>query len=361
MKKLLAILTLCLPLVFTACIKDDEPDFSVPTLTDNNTIQFTIKIDDRLTFHFDALWGEKTAIDWGDGKVEKMYATNTDTKGHKFKSAGTYRIKIWSDHLTLFNVSGLFHPMNDISIGNCPKLETLGLGGFVKTTSFKINGSCPNLTDLNIGNWADLESVDLSNCPNIKTLSCYTHPKLKKLDVSKNEKLESLHCFYNGLTELVIGDNISTMRSLNCSYNNLTTLNLGNLTVSELAVDNNKLTSLDLSKMTTLSQLYCDSNDIKTLKITANKLLKHLSCTNNLLASLDVSENKQLVNLRIAKNKMNAQALNNIFTALPDSPTLNSTKPGATPNKIMFYENEGENGCNADIITNKGWIIAGKE
>ena len=357
MKKLLVTLILCLPLVFTACNNDDEPDFDVPQLTDDNTIQFTLKIDDKFSFYFDALLGEKTAIDWGDGKMEKMYATDTDAKGHKFKSAGTYRIKVWSEHLTLFSISGLFHSINDLHIGNCPKLEIFTAGGLVRSTSFKVGKNCPNLKDLNIGNWADLESFDVSECTNLETLSCYTHPKLKTLDVSANKKLFVLRCTYNGLTRLVIGDK-NIMSTIDCSRNNLTELEFGDLSLGELVVDNNKLTSLDLSKMENLSTLICDSNRIATLDISANKRLGLLSCSNNLLTSFNGSNKQYLTRLNSAKNQMEAQALNDIFTALPNSPTKKLYVP-SQPQKstIMIYENPGTTTCNTSIITDKDWMI----
>ena len=363
MKKLLFSLMLCLPVIFVACDNDDEPDFFVPELTDSNTIQFTFETGDSPYGYIEALIGEKVAVDWGDGTMNKYYASDGTHARHEYGSRGTFRIKVWSDELTLLNIMGLLHPLSNLSIGNCPKLEALIINSIGGNTSFKIGNNCPNLTDLNIGNWASLSSLDISECTNLRTLACYTNGSLKALDVSKNSKLETLRCSDNKLETLVLGNN-SNLRNLECGKNRLRTINIeGTPTISDLYISDNEIASIDLSKLQRLSTFYGDDNSFSTLDISNNQNLTRFSCRENKITDiiLDAEKNKALKYVCIAYNELEANTLDKIFTALSVSQTVKTSVSQPQPNTIEYHNNPGESGCDKTIITNKNWIIKEKE
>ena len=362
MKKLLFSLMLCLPVIFVACDNDDEPDFFVPELTDSNTIQFTFETGDSPYGYIEALIGEKVAVDWGDGTMNKYYASDGTHARHEYGSRGTFRIKVWSDELTLLNIMGLLHPLSNLSIGNCPKLEALIINSIGGNTSFKIGNNCPNLTDLNIGNWASLSSLDISECTNLRTLACYTNEGLKALDVSKNSKLETLRCSDNRLETLVLGNN-TNLKNLECGKNRLRTIDIeGSPNISDLYISDNEIATIDLSKLQQLSTFYGDDNSFSTLDISNNQNLSQLSCRENKITdiTLDAEKNKALRYVRIADNELEANTLDKIFTALPVSSIVKTSISEPQPNAIQYYGNPGEGNCKENIITDKGWKVIPK-
>jgi hypothetical protein len=78
--------------------------------------------------------------------------------------------------------------------------------------------------------------------------------------------------------------------------------NFTELTV--LYVENNQLTSLNLSKNTKLEILYCDSNQLTSLDVNNCVKLTSLNCNYNSLTTLDVSDNKKLEILFCFNNQL---------------------------------------------------------
>ena len=93
------------------------------------------------------------------------------------------------------------------------------------------------------------------------------------------------------LDNYVLTNNINTVTDLE-----LNDLGISNLTgiaafnsLTILYLDNNLLTSLDVSSNTNLTHLFCENNQLTSLNVSNNPELNHLYCYGNLLTSLDVS------------------------------------------------------------------------
>jgi uncharacterized protein (TIGR02145 family) len=127
--------------------------------------------------------------------------------------------------------------------------------------------------------------------------------KLTTLDISKNISLIKLSCKGNKLTTLDVSKNTS-LTELNCGVNQITALNVSkNISLTKLNCQYNKLTTLDVSKNISLTMLYCDINQLTSLDVSKNTGLTWLSCTQNQLTSLDVSKNIVLTKLYCVGNK----------------------------------------------------------
>ena len=97
-----------------------------------------------------------------------------------------------------------------------------------------------------------------------------------------------------GQTLTIRGD----VTELGCSENQLTSLDVSkNTTLTTLGCSENQLTSLDVSKNTALTSLGCSENQLTSLDVSKNKALRWLSCTGNQLTSLDVSNCTSLTRL----------------------------------------------------------------
>lgn len=82
---------------------------------------------------------------------------------------------------------------------------------------------------------------------------------------------------------------------LACQDNKLTSLNItNNKYLNILSCENNQLTSLDVSNNTSLTFLTCNNNQLTSLDVSNNLNLTDLDCSHNLISTFDVSKNTQL-------------------------------------------------------------------
>lgn len=329
---------ICIMLGLSSCDKDHSwetigEDFEAPALTEKNTIQFTIHIDQWSILEI-YLKG-RTVIDWGDGKKTKLGTNfNEDAPSHKYPQ-GEYRVKIWSEELTFLNTSSMLLSFSDLHLGNCPLLESLYTGCINGTTHLELS-SCPRLETLNIGSCPDLVSIDVSQCPQLRDLLCYSNPKLEVLDTSHNLSLSTL----------------------DCSFGNLSTLSLAkNDALQTLKYDYNQLTSLDLSRCPQLSDLICGGNQLTELDLSGLSYLGTVSCGKNRLSSLLLALENRISHLSCADNELDAEALNSVFRSLRQY----VVKPNGSPYSITFYGNPGEMACNTEILAEKNWVIKKEE
>lgn len=177
-----------------------------------------------------------------------------------------------------------------------PQLDSLKQFTFNNSPLKSIDLSkCPALTSLIINNYSaskyapQLESIDLSKNVNLESVQLQgnqnNYGKLKKLDLSNNTKLTGMGLYvqYNELEELIIGEN------------ELTAIN----------VQNNKLTSLDLSKFPKLKSLYAADNQLKTIDATVCPNLAWFDVKNNQLeGDMDISNLEKLANVYVNNNKL---------------------------------------------------------
>lgn len=147
---------------------------------------------------------------------------------------------------------------------------------------------------------------------NITTLACDNN-KLTSIDVSKNTALTGLRIMANKISELDISKNIG-LTNLECSNNLLTQLDLSNnaATLSDLRCNSNLLTSLDISKLKLLWLLRCADNKLTKLDVSENTALGSIVCGSNQISSLDVSRNTKLYELNFSGNQISSINLNNI-------------------------------------------------
>jgi Leucine-rich repeat (LRR) protein len=141
-----------------------------------------------------------------------------------------------------------------------------------------------------------------ANGGNIRTLVCPDN-KLTSLDVSKIPYVSILNCARNQLDSIDVSP-ASSMTSFDCSGNKLTKVTLGENAVRNFNCSGNSLTSVDVSKCTDLSIFNCSNNNLATLDVTANTGLTSLNCSNNKLTSLGLSTNTNLTTLNCSNNNL---------------------------------------------------------
>ncbi|NDV60527.1 hypothetical protein D0T85_20765 [Bacteroides sp. 519] len=362
--------------------KDSEPvfdpaDFDVPELTTENSIIVDVNLFVRQGFAFEAQ-GEKIAVDWGDGTLEKYYMLDEDSKGchHVYAEEGVYQIKIWSDHITHLSISSQKDYISDIYFGYAPILTYLSLDNFVGFEHALID-NCPILEHLVLHSWSDLVSLDISKCRELKEFDCVTNKKLATLDLHYNDLLERICINEVGISELDISNN-RALKNIEIKRTNITSLSLAsNYFVEVLSIPRNKLTSLTIPHQNSIIELSCYENEFETLPTLTNlgrlqklvcnnnKLteldlsncidLIHFNCITNELTELDISKNTMIEQLYFGYNLMEKEAIDKIFSDVPES--INSS----SPNQFHYKDNPGAKEAKLDIILFKGWKIVEQE
>ena len=138
---------------------------------------------------------------------------------------------------------------------------------------------------------------------NIDSFICINNP-VTTLDVSKNTSLKLLDCGGNLITSLDVSKN-TALTVLHCSCNQLTSLDVSNNTsLSKLSCYSNEFTTLDVSQNTALTELSCGYNELVSLDVTKNTALTNLQCYGNKLTSLDVTSNTDLAELNCSQNEL---------------------------------------------------------
>ena len=151
--------------------------------------------------------------------------------------------------------------------------------------------------------------------------------QLTSLDVSKNTTLQTLRCSGNQLTSLDVSKNVALTR-LDCSGNQLTSLDVSNnVALTVLDCRFNPLMSLDVSKNVALTWLDCSSNQLMSLDVSKNTALQKLYCNNNQLTSLDLTNNDKLRNLYCYYNQIKGTAMDELISSLPIGGNLYAMYP----------------------------------
>ncbi|MDR6241066.1 M4 family metallopeptidase [Aureibacter tunicatorum] len=147
----------------------------------------------------------------------------------------------------------------------------------------------------------------------------------------------------NTLTTLDVSQN-KHLDVLYCRNNNLTDLNLTGLTkFNALRCNGNQLTELILPDSPTLEYVFCNNNNIQNIQFNNNTQLKHLECSYNQLQYLDVSFTNRLMRFTCIENP-------ELFCVkVIDEEAANSNTRYVKEVYTMYTEQDGDCDCTLDI------------
>lgn len=175
-----------------------------------------------------------------------------------------------------------------------------------------------------------MTQIDLKGIPNLVKLDL-SENKLQAINLKENTKLESLNVSVNrDLISLDLATN-KALTSLDASQTAITTWNFE---------QNTKLRSLNLSE-----------SGIKSIDITPLVDLRSIVIARNTLKELTLPKSELLQEVDLSDNKLDAEALNKVFMALPDRSTM--SKPG----KIYIKNNPGAEASATVIAVKKNWEV----
>ncbi|CAM3578710.1 T9SS type A sorting domain-containing protein [Flavobacterium chungbukense] len=170
------------------------------------------------------------------------------------------------------------------------QIDKDGKNGKVATASIA------NVTSL------DVQSSNIKDLTGIQDFTSLTYldanyNSISNIDVSNNKLLIKLALHENKLTSLNVTKNVN-LYNLMFSKNQISTIDLSqNKALVHLTADRNLLSSLNISANTKLESLYCGDNNLTALDVSHQPNLLQLNCTFTSISQIDVSTNKKLENL----------------------------------------------------------------
>lgn len=158
-------------------------------------------------------------------------------------------------------------------------------------TSLDVSGTIPQITSLEgIEYFTNLESLDCS------------YNKIASLDLANNTKLTTVLAATNSLESVALPASVTT---LDLSNNKLSTVDVSKMKgLTSLNLSINKLASLNVSQNKQLTSLLCLKNELVSLDVANLTLLTELNCSNNHIESLNLSKNTALTTLDVSKNAL---------------------------------------------------------
>lgn len=254
-------------------------------------------------------------------------------------------IGIWNRVLTTEEITNLYNSNNSYTLIPDINFEKrlIALGLDSGTTDGKVlTSSISSLTSLDVSFSLITDLTGIQDFVALKNLKCNDN-KITSLDLSKNIAITSLDCSYNyGLNTLDVSKNVA-----------LTSLKSNG---------NSKLTTFDVSKNLALTDLECNNVNLKTLDVSTNTSLLTLRCNNNQLTNLDVSKNTALKVLNFYSNQLSAidvsmnvaldtlSCNSNKLVTLDVSKNINLKRLDCSNNKLTSLNLKNGNNSNLEII-----------
>lgn len=215
---------------------------------------------------------------------------------------------------------------------------------------------------------------DLTSLSNLRILAVTTLESTADSDLTAVSSLTAVSGLPASLEELDLSGNkltaldvskLTNLEKLDLSENKLTTLDVSKLTnLEELDLSENKLTALDVSKLTKLKELMVFNNELTELDITNNTQLTVLSCFNNRMTALDITKVEAFSQDPRPSTSILACGLQRNDSGLQDL-TLTATQAQKTALASLFSEvTKDENDpLNVFRVTNDGvvWNVPGAE
>lgn len=149
----------------------------------------------------------------------------------------------------------------------------------------------------------NLADIDVSSNTKLDTLYLQNN-YLTTLDLSKNTDLILVHALVNELTEIVGLEQATQLKELNLSYNYFEDFSIANASMEHLLMSDNLLTSFDASGAPNLKSILLTTNQLNSMDLSSNPLLETLVISNNTLQQISLENNASLMYFYASSNAL---------------------------------------------------------
>lgn len=149
----------------------------------------------------------------------------------------------------------------------------------------------------------NLMDIDVSSNTKLDTLYLQNN-YLTTLDLSKNTDLILVHVLVNELTEIVGLEQATQLKELNLSYNYFEDFSISNASMEHLLMSDNLLTAFDASGAPNLKSILLTTNQLNSVDLSSNPLLETLVISNNTLQNISLENNANLMYFYASSNAL---------------------------------------------------------
>lgn len=272
-----------------------------------------------------------------------------------------------------------YNPIDAVSFSNCPKLEAISiknkrqnsrLTSFTavdlpalkvlnlygnKISTLKLE-DLPELSEVNLEN-NSLTAVDFSKCAeSLSEVGLGSNQFTGEFELKGLERLNEFSIENNKLTSFKV-TGCPMLSTLKVQKNELTSLDLTGCTgdLDYIYASENKLTSIKL--LNTHKYLFLNDNQLSSIDLSACKDLESIELGNNKLTSLDLTDLKELSEVNVYKNNIQGENMKKLVASLADK------KESISAGSLYAIETrapEEQNLCTADDVKaakDKNWNI----
>lgn len=272
-----------------------------------------------------------------------------------------------------------YNPIDAVSFSNCPKLEAISiknkrqnsrLTSFTavdlpalkvlnlygnKISTLKLE-DLPELSEVNLEN-NSLTAVDFSKCAeSLSEVGLGSNQFTGEFELKGLERLNEFSIENNKLTSFKV-TGCPMLSTLKVQKNELTSLDLTGCTgdLDYIYASENKLTSIKL--LNTHKYLFLNDNQLSSIDLSACKDLESIELGNNKLTALDLTGLNQLSEVNVYKNNIQGENMRKLVASLADK------KESISAGSLYAIETrapEEQNLCTADDVKaakEKNWNI----
>lgn len=238
-----------------------------------------------------------------------------------------------------------------LDIAKCPGLKVLDIRG-TSAGPIRLN-ALPSLEELNM-QLTGISSVNLSGNTKLRHL-VLSQNALTAIDLSANKAIEHLDVNRNEISTVDLSM-LSKLRFIDCSSNALKTLDLAsNNALDSVYCSVNSLTELPLPAGNHIQFLDFASNSIASQPDNIGAV-KYLNCSDNKWTATDFTKTPEIIGIDIHSNMLGKEALNAMFTQIPDINGIVIPENDASWMGVLNYkDNPGTAEVSPEVPETKGW------
>ncbi len=178
------------------------------------------------------------------------------------------------------------------------------------------------------------DAIVYPESPNLSELILESN-KLTKVDLTRYPKLSYLNLSNNAISDIDL-TNLGSLTEIYLGNNQLTSVSFGkNLTLWSVFVNDNELTSVDISQLPKLRQFNANYNQLTSIDFSGNPNLSVVLLNNNLFETIDLSPLNNLQMLEITGNRFK-------FSTLPVEEEIFATMIKANNTYTYKYSDQAE-------------------
>lgn len=129
----------------------------------------------------------------------------------------------------------------------------------------------------------------------------------EQISTDEVSKVITLDCQSQNITSLEGIEYFKSLEVLISRNNRISSVDISrNTSLKRVDFRNNKISVLEVDALTKLETLVCDENELEEINVANNALLRTFSCSGNKIRSLDVSNNPELYDFNCSNNEQTA-------------------------------------------------------